>query len=145
MGKQSKRRPGGKAWQPKSAGGSFSEDRGRADKVRNLEFGVGKATDAADFKNNKITLCRYIGSQSFAGSAEAAHALERGVAPVPVKPEKPKIPKRRKEDGTDMSNEEYKEKLLEYKEERFEYERDIKNMIKRPRRGRRTAQKCTTS
>ena len=83
---------GGKGWKPKSESSKSSKDRGRADEVKDLEFGVGKATDAADFKKAKITLCRYIGSKTFEGSDKASYALEYGIAPVSVKPEARRSP-----------------------------------------------------
>ena len=43
-----KSKSGGKGWKPKSESSKFSKDRGRADEVKDLEFGVGKATDVAD-------------------------------------------------------------------------------------------------
>ena len=95
MGKQ-KSKSGGKGWKPKCEGSKSSKDRGRADEVKDLKFGVGKATDAADFKKAKITLCRFIGSKTFEGSDKASYALEYGIAPVSVKPEAPQIPSRRK-------------------------------------------------
>ena len=74
MGKQ-KSKSGGKGWKPKSESSKSSKDRGRADEVKDLEFGVGKATDAANFKKAKITLCRFIGSKTFEGSDKASYAL----------------------------------------------------------------------
>ena len=63
---------------------------------KDLDFGVGKATNAADSKKAKITLCRIIGSKSFEGSDKASYALEYGIAPVSIKPEAPQIPARRR-------------------------------------------------
>ena len=43
-------------FKPKSGSSKSMKDRGRADEVKNVEFTIGKATDAAEFEVTKSTL-----------------------------------------------------------------------------------------
>ena len=57
---------------------------------------MGKATDAADFKKAKITLCKFIGFKTFEGSDKASYASEYGIAPSPSSQRLPRsLPERR--------------------------------------------------
>jgi hypothetical protein len=140
MANNNNRRRGTGGSQPKSGGGGgqYPKSRGRADEVKHVEFGVGKVSDAANFKKNRITLARHIGTQSFEGAMEASHALEYGIAPVAVEPTMPNLPQKKKvtagtkDDGTVeqkvevMDDDDYDYAKAVYKREWFNFERQMK-------------------
>ena len=79
--------------------------------------------------------------------------MEYGIAPVSVKPEAPQILSRRKvivnSDGTTntvvLDDDAFDHEKEVYKRDWFQYERDVKNMTRRPSNGPQTVLRCITS